>query len=208
MDPSKPNDPRVDQGQAIPRSRPANEEVLEGEIIDRGVPIGRPRTDPPPPSPPDPKQRKATRRTILWTLLGLAAFVCLSGLGAGYIYYNKAVEPDRSQPEGVIEQYVDVKFNKRDNIRAKLFECSSADLADIEATLNDVKALEGRFSTSAVVQPGSFDVTVDGDRADVDATLQIVLTEASGGQSITEQHWKFQLSKSPTWRLCKATKAN
>ncbi|WP_432834420.1 hypothetical protein [Dactylosporangium sp. CA-092794] len=208
MDPSKPNDPRVNQGQPIPRSRPADDEVLEGEIIDRGVPLGRPRTGPqPPPSPPPaPPQRGNTRRVVLLILAGAALLICLGGSITAYVLYDKATEPDRSTPEGVIEQYVDLKFNIRDDSRAKLFECPSADVADLDQTLNDVKALEARFSTSATIRPGSFAVSANGNEADVSSTLNIVVTESNGGQSITEQKWQFHLSKTRTWLLCKAEK--
>ncbi|MFG2037739.1 hypothetical protein [Dactylosporangium sp. NPDC048998] len=207
MDPSKPNDPSVDQSQPIPRSRPGNDEVLEGEIIDRGVPIGRQRTTPPPSAPPTPpRTRPSTRRTVLLVLAAVAALVCLGGSLTAYVLYDKATTPDRSTPEGVIEQYVDVKFNVRDDHRARLFECPSADITAVSSTLNEVKALEARYSTSATVRPGSFAVSVNGDEADVDGTLNIVVTESSGGQSITEQRWRFHLSKNRTWLLCKATK--
>lgn len=143
---------------------------------------------------------------MLLVLVGVAALICLGGSLTFYIWYDKTTTPDRSTPEGVVEQYVDVKFNLRDDARAKLFECPSADVVDIDGTLRDVKVLEARFSTSATIRPASFAVSVNGNEADVASTLDIVVTESGGGQSITEQKWKFRLSKTNTWLLCSATK--
>jgi hypothetical protein len=151
-----PNDPQVDQGKAIPRARPANEEVLEGEIIDRGVPIGRPQAGPPPPPAKDPKQRTATRRTILFTLLGIAAFVCLGGLGLGYMYYDKATAPNTATPGRTLEEFLDERLNNGPPERVQQLVCRSPNLGDFDDLLRRLAARQ--------TETGE-EIRVNGDRA-------------------------------------------
>ncbi|MFF5234300.1 hypothetical protein [Dactylosporangium sp. NPDC000521] len=203
MDASKPNEPNLDQGRSIPRSRPGNDEVLEGEIIGKDEPLGRPA--PTPPANP-PKRGLGFRKTLLLVIAIAAAGLCLGGSITAYILYDKATAPDRSTPEGVLEQYLNAKFNTRDNIRAGVFQCSSADLNDVDAALDEVKQLEARFSTNITVRPATFTVSATEKQATVDSVLHVVIPEASGQQSVSEQAWKFELRKDSSWRLCKATK--
>ncbi|MFD0582842.1 hypothetical protein [Dactylosporangium darangshiense] len=204
MDPSKPNDPRVDYGQPIPRPRKAgDDEVLEGEIIDRGVPIGRPSPSTPPPPPPK-KKPAATRRTILWTLLGIAAFICLGGIAATYVFYRKAAEPDRGSPTVTLVQYVEAKFNSRDAIHAADFECSSPHLQAIDQAINAIRALEVKYNIAISVSVSDLQPAVRGATADVSAHLNVAIPESSGVDSVQVQKWSFHFVNDGGWRICGA----
>jgi hypothetical protein len=203
VDPSKPNEPSIDQGRSIPRSRPADDEVLEGEIIGKDEPLRRP--DPVPPSPPRPPKRGlGVRKTLLIVVAVAALGLCLGGSITAYVLYDKATQPDRSTPEGVLEQYVDAKFSSRDDIRAKLFECSSSDLADVEAALTAVKERESRFSIKVTVKPVSYDVDVRDKEANVRVTLKVLVPENDGRETVSLQEWRFSLKHDRSWLICNA----
>jgi hypothetical protein len=203
VDPSKPNEPSIDQGRSIPRSRPADDEVLEGEIIGKDEPLGRPPAGHPrPPEPP--KRGLGLRKTLLLVMAVVIVGVCLGGSITAYVWYDKATQPDRSTPEGVLEQYVDAKFSSRDNVRAKLFECSSSDLADIETALADVKERETRFSIRITVKPVSYDVHVTDEQADVRVTLKVLVPEGDGRETLSLQEWQFSLKHDRSWLICDA----
>ena len=100
MDPSKPNEPSIDQGRSIPRSRPAEDEVLEGEIIGKDEPLGRPGPVPPP-SPTPPKRGLGLRKTLLLVVAVVAVGLCLGGSITAYVLYDNATRPERGDPSGV-----------------------------------------------------------------------------------------------------------
>ncbi|MER7002286.1 hypothetical protein ABT297_04450 [Dactylosporangium sp. NPDC000555] len=208
MDPSKPNDPSVDQSQPIPRSRPGNDEILEGEIIDRGVPIGRPRTAPPPSAPPPPpRKRPSARRTVLLVLAAVAALVCLGGSLTAYVLYDKATEPDRGSPTATLRQYLDARFNKRDVTRANVFACSIPDLSAVDKALEDVEQLETKFSIAITMFTSNMAVTTQaGDSATVRVRINLEIPEDGSRRSIKAQEWQFGTVRSSSWRVCSATK--
>jgi len=83
VEPSKPGEPRVDQQASIPRSRDGTEEPLVGEVIPKGVPLGRPYVNAQPQAAAAaPQVKKGGRlRTIVIVILALAVGLCLGGLG-------------------------------------------------------------------------------------------------------------------------------
>ncbi|GGM33801.1 hypothetical protein GCM10007977_039110 [Dactylosporangium sucinum] len=143
---------------------------------------------------------------MLLAVVSAAALVCLAGSLIAYVIYDQATTPDRSTPEGVLEQYIEAKFNMRNESRAKLFECPSADLAAVEQTLKDAKDLEARFSTSVSITPASFDVSVHGDDANVQAVLNFIVPETSGRKTTSRQNWDFRLRHGGSWLICSATR--
>ncbi|WP_344618189.1 hypothetical protein [Dactylosporangium salmoneum] len=202
MDPSKPNDPQVDQGQPIPRSRPANDEVLEGEVIDRGVPLGRP--GPPPPPPPTPKKSARTRRTILWTLIGIAAFVCLGGLGIGYIYYDKATAPDTRTPGRTLEEFIDERFNNGPPERVQELICSSPKLVEFDDLVSQLAAREAQTGQEVRANVSATDVRyTSNDKAEIETELVLTAGPRTHAES-TRQHWHFDLVSEGGWRVCGA----
>lgn len=202
MDPSKPNDPQVDQGQPIPRSRPANEEVLEGEIIDRGVPIGRPGPPPPPEAPP--KKRGRTRRTVLWTLLGIAVFVCVGGLGIGYIYYDKATAPNTDTPGRALEEFLDERFNNGPPERIRQLVCSSPNLSEFDALVDDLAASEAQSGEVTKANASALDIQyTSDDRVQIETDL--VLTAGPQNHAkVARERWHFDLVRESGWRVCGA----
>jgi hypothetical protein len=210
VDPSKPNDPRADRAQPIPRSRPADDdvhEVLEGEIIERGVPLGRPQPGPPPSPPRPPTKPGKTRRTVLWTLLGIVALICLAGSITTYVLYSKAAEPDRGNPTATLRQYLDARFNSRDVGRANVFVCQSPNLSAINNAIDDIEKREAKFSIRIRMFTTDMRLTAQTERS---ATVYVEITveiPEEGNRSSGEVYtWEFGMVRTDGWRVCSATK--
>ncbi|WP_433082786.1 hypothetical protein ACQP1P_02755 [Dactylosporangium sp. CA-052675] len=210
MDPSIPNEPDVDHGRSIPRSRSGENEVLEGEIVDKDAPLGRPRTGPPPPPPPakDPRQRKLARRTVLWTLLGIAAFVCLSGIGLGIIYYNKVTKPNTDTPGGALEGYLDARFNGARPERVQQLICRSPNLSEIDELVSVLEASKAQSAGAIKANASALDLKYPSeDKAEIETDLVL----ASGPQnyaSVARERWRFDLVHEDGWRVCGAHRLN
>jgi hypothetical protein len=206
VEPSKPTEPPSDQPPSIPQPRHEPEAPLVGEVIPKGVPLARPTFNAQPqgavgPVPP----RKGTRlRTVLIVLVAVAAAVCLGGLGAGYLLYHKATEPDRSSPTVVLEQYLNAKFSTRDDVRARSLECGSPNLGAIDAMLADLQAREQSYGITIQVSSADLNLVVTGDKATIGANLKISVPEANGGTSRSVQPWQFSLENAGGWRMCGA----
>ncbi|MER7275808.1 hypothetical protein ABT369_15240 [Dactylosporangium sp. NPDC000244] len=208
MDPSIPNEPGVDRGRSIPRSRSGENEVLEGEVIGKGVPIGQPRTGPPP--PPDAPARKPRkpgqiRRTVLWTLLAIVVFGLLAGGVTAWVFYNKAAEPDRGNPTATLRQYLDARFNTRDAARASVFTCSSSKLSEMDAAISDVERREQKDQIR--IRMFTTEMTVTASTA-ASATVRTIITyqiPEEGGRSSGEVYtWDFGMTVENGWRVCSA----
>ncbi|GAA3274958.1 hypothetical protein Dvina_03060 [Dactylosporangium vinaceum] len=210
MDPSIPQEPGVDQGRSIPRSRTGENEVLEGEVIDRGVPLGRPQPGPPPPprAAKDPKQRKRTRRTVLWTLLGILVFVLLSGVGFGIIYYDKATKPNTDTPDAALEGFLDARFNGARPERVQQLICRSPNLGEFDELVKVLEASKAQPDEAIEAHASALDFKYPSkDKTEIETDL--VLT--SGPQnhaSFAKERWHFDVVREDGWRVCGAHRLN
>ena len=202
VDPSKPHEPSIDQGRSIPRSRPGNDEVIEGEIIGKDEPLGRPGAVPPRP-PEAPKRGLGFRKTLLLVIAVVAVGLCLGGSITAYVLYDKATQPDRRTPRGAFEEYLDARVNGSTPERLGLLVCRSSDLREFD---NLVTALEAREADSGLdIQIGTADtqiIEIASDRAAAETT--IVMTVVQGSARQDRQHWRFELADEDGWRVCSA----
>ncbi|MFI5906254.1 hypothetical protein [Dactylosporangium sp. NPDC051541] len=212
MDPSIPHEPGVDQGRSIPRSRSGGEgEVLEGEIIDKDAPLGRPRPGPPPPPPPaakDPKQRKRTRRTVLWTLLGIAVLISITGVVSGYVYYDKATKPNTDTPDGALEGFLDARFNGARPERVQQLVCRSPNLGEFDELVSVLNASKSQPDEAIEAHASALDFKYPSeDRAEIETDLALT----SGPQNhanFAKERWRFDLVHEDGWRVCGAHRLN
>ncbi len=107
VDPSKPTEPQIDPQTSIPRSRDGADEALVGEVIPKGVPLGRPTVNAEPQQPARPAPPKGRLRRAFVVVAALAVGLCLAGVVVGYTLYDKATTPDRSSPAVTLQQYLD-----------------------------------------------------------------------------------------------------
>ncbi len=147
-------------------------------MIPKGVPIGRRtmRTDHRGPAPAPglydtplspgrqaqeagkPRRKGRLRRAFV-VVAALAVGLCLAGVTVGYILYDKATTPDRSSPSVTLQQYLDEKFENRDEQKAAVLVCRSPKLDAIDAMLADLKARESKFGVTIDIKSSDVVVT-------------------------------------------------
>jgi hypothetical protein len=205
VEPTPSGDPRIDKPASIPRSRPEPSEALEGEVIPKGVPIGRPVDAQPRSAPPaPPTTRVRPWKTVLVLLAVIAGVLCLGGLGAGYLLYNKATEPDRSTPGVALRRYLSAVFDDRDTSKAARFTCANPEaIATVQQLRTDVEDKERQFSVHIDVRPENIEATESGGSATVKAQLRLSVSVDATSQEQLQQ-WQFTLSRRDGWRVCDA----
>ena len=190
----------MNKSTSIPRSRQGSDsdEVLVGEIIDRGVPLGRPVVDAEPKAPP---RKLGKLRTTFIVILSVSALICLGGLVSGYIWYHNASEPDRSTPNLTVAQYLTARFDQRDNVVAAHFVCHAPNLGNIDAFEQDIDARGRRADTAIMVSWENFGVTGNGNSAVVTVDIRLTVTIDNVMQREI-QHWQFDVIREGGWRVC------
>jgi hypothetical protein len=213
VDPSKPTEPQVDPASSIPRSRQGSDEapeVLEGEVIPKGVPLGKPTVNmretppgPPAPGPGGPKKKGGKLRTTMIVVAALAVAFCLAGIATGLLLYNKATQPDRSNPVGTLDQYIIEKMNNRNQERAHLLECGSPKVTALDDLLAGIEKREQQYSVSISVSTGDLSVAMKDDSATINGKL-LQGADVNGVFAEERQDWHFDLVREGGWRVCGA----
>jgi hypothetical protein len=192
-EPSPQPDDHVEARPSIPGQRPP-----EAPTSGTGAP-------PPAVKPAkDPERRKRTVRTALIVVAGVAALLCLGGLGSAYFLYRKVSEPDRATPGVVLRQYLEAKLNDRDDSRANLFVCRGAtNLSPVERLREDIESRESQFGAKIRTSPQGFDSQQSGADATVGVKLRLGVTV---DQTFQEQiqNWRFVMKNQSGWRVCSA----
>lgn len=162
---------------------------------------------PPAPATPAPQPPRRRMRTVLTVVAGVLALLCLGGLAAGYVLYNRAAAPDRSTPDVVVASYIQAFLSDRNDTRASVFACQSeADFNDLQLFRDDLTGREKRFNTKISTSWESFGVQQQGDFANVE--VDIVLSAFVDGISQSDrQRWRFETRRQDGWRVCKAVRA-
>jgi hypothetical protein len=215
VDPSKPTEPHADPYTSIPRSRQGDEEPLVGEVIPKGVPLGRPAVyaeqenapgaAPPPSGPPvAPPKKRGRLRTAFIVVAALAVALCLGGLAAGYLIYDKATKPDTTTPTGSLDQYLEAKFVSRDPLKIENFVCASPSLDEMNAMLDKIEALEKKFNIHIDVERSGYQVDTVNNKSTIKATLKVLVPEEQGQVSESHESWTFSLVNQNGWRVCGA----
>lgn len=203
MDPSKPNEPSIDQGRSIPRSRPGDDEVLEGEIIGKDEPLGRPGAVPPRP-PEAPKRGLGLRKTLLLVVAVVAVGLCLGGSITAYVLYDNATTPDRSTPGATLEQFLDARFNGSTPERLKLLVCGSTDLKEFDDLVTELKVSEEESKIDIQTHASEFRITnISSDRVAIETDIVITAIQQDMTQR-DKQGWRFELAEEGEWRVCAA----
>ncbi len=145
--------------------------------------------------PPVPSAR-GRRRWLLLLAAGVG-LVAVLGVG-GLLVYSKIIEPDRSTPGVVADQFLENALLKRDSARAAPFVCASFDVATFIAGLPVLDAQVG-------VSWGDFVVRESGDQATVDATIRYTVM-ANGPVPTDLEPWRLTLVRDNGWRVCGVTR--
>jgi hypothetical protein len=204
VDPSKPTEGELNQSTAIPRSRQGADadEALVGEIIDKGVPLGRPVVDAEPKNPP---RKPGKLRMAFVVMLSVSALVCVGGALVGYVLYHNATQPNRTTPSVSTLGYINAVFSDRDTLEAARYTCGDpASIIEIQALLDDIKGKEVKASVHIDVRAERIEQQVDGENATVQSELRVTVSGDDTQEQI--QHWKFTLADRSGWKVCDARK--
>ncbi|MEU8047092.1 hypothetical protein AB0B71_23480 [Micromonospora echinofusca] len=168
------------------------------------VPAQRPPSDHlAPPSPaPAPERPRRRLRTVLTVVTSVVVALCLGGVAAGFVLYNRAAAPDRSAPDVVVDNYLRAFLVDRNDTRANLFTCEDADKASqLRALRDDLVAREKRFATAFTISWGSLQVQQQGSGAEVQVEL-IISARVDGISQSDRQTWQFTTRLDDDWRVC------
>lgn len=168
------------------------------------VPAQRPPSDHlAPPSPaPVPERPRRRLRTMVTVVASVVAALCLGGVAAGFVLYNRAAAPDRSAPDVVVDNYLRAFLVDRNDTRANLFTCENADKAgQLRALRDDLVAREKRFATTFTISWGSLQAQQQGSGAEVQVEL-IISARVDGISQSDRQAWQFTTRLDDDWRVC------
>ncbi|MFG1774925.1 hypothetical protein ACGFIG_00640 [Micromonospora sp. NPDC049048] len=173
------------------------------------VPAQRPPSDRlAPPSPaPAPERPRRRLRTLLTVVTSLVVALCLGGVAAGYVLYNRAATPDRGSPDVAVVNYLQAALVSRDPNRAVLFTCDGS-LQSIEDLRSQLERRERDLGTSFSINIENVVVVMNGSSS---ATVTAVIRRSASvdgvQQSLTDP-WRFEAQDRDGWRVCAGAPAS
>jgi hypothetical protein len=159
-------------------------------------------------SPPEAKPRRKGLRLWVAMVAGVAALLCLGGIGVAVLLYDKETKIERAAPDAVADNFLRAYLVDRDDNEASLYMCQSgADFGAISALRAEAVDREKKFGTHVVVSWGTLTVTdVDATRKNVAADLTIAGTSNGNTVSRRKESWSLGVVDQDGWRVCSATK--
>ncbi|MER7334559.1 MULTISPECIES: hypothetical protein [unclassified Micromonospora] len=175
------------------------------------VPAQRPPSDhlaPPSPAPAPERPRRRTR-TVLTVVASIVAALCLGGVAAGFVLYNRAAAPDRSAPDVVVDNYLRAFLVDRNDTRANLFTCEGgAELTAVSGLRQEFEQREANFGVVVRVSWGPLTRTETGEGESVATTLSISSSADGQPRSSRREDWVFDVVEGDEgWRVCAGRKA-
>ncbi|MEH1099259.1 hypothetical protein [Micromonospora sp. CPCC 205561] len=173
------------------------------------VPAQRPPSDhlAPPSTAPAPERPRRRLRTVVTVVVSVVVALCLGGVAAGYVLYQRAAAPDRSAPDVVVDNYLRAFLVDRNDTRADLFTCAKREgNSPLRALRDDLVVRERRFSTAFMISWGSLQVQKQGESAEVRVDL-IVSAHVDGISQSDRQSWRFTTRLEDEWRVCSGDRA-
>jgi hypothetical protein len=142
--------------------------------------------------------------------LGIAALLCLGGVGVFVSLYDSATRIKRSAPDAVADSFLRAYLVNRDDKEVTLYTCKSGgDFAAIAALRTELINREHDFNVKVVVSWSSLAVSGSGeDRRTVGTNLIISGTKNGETQSRRTESWRLGLVQDDGWRVCSAQKAS
>ncbi|MDT0531305.1 hypothetical protein RM555_20160 [Micromonospora sp. DSM 115977] len=175
------------------------------------VPAQRPPSDHlAPPSPaPVPERPRRRLRTVVTVVASVVAALCLGGVAAGFVLYNRAAAPDRSAPDVVVDNYLRAFLVDRNDTRANLFTCEgSGDRAAVLGLRSEIEQREANFDVVVRVSWGPLTRTETSEGESVATTLTISGSANGQPRSSRREDWVFDVAeRDEGWRVCSGRKA-
>jgi hypothetical protein len=143
----------------------------------------------------------------LWLALGagVAALLCLGGVGVIVALYDNATEVKRSDPSVVMVNFLGAYLAHRNDQDAALYVCKKGgDLSKLRSFREEMEKTEDRYSIEVVATWRNLNIQTSGSRSI--ATVDIVRAISDGSER-TFDPWKFELLDDDGWRVCSANPA-
>ncbi|MEU4774144.1 hypothetical protein [Micromonospora sp. NPDC023644] len=176
------------------------------------VPAQRPPSDHlAPPSPaPAPERPRRRLRTVLTVVTSVVVALCLGGVAAGYVLYNRAAAPDRSAPDVVVDNYLRAFLVDRNDTRANLFTCQgNGDRAAVSGLRSEIEQREANFGVVVRVSWGPLTRTETSEGESVATTLTISSSVNGQPRSSRREDWVFDVvERDEGWRICSGRMAS
>lgn len=120
------------------------------------------------------------------------------------LLYKQAAEPDRSNPDVVVYEYVSVFLTDRNDARTADLVCSDqVGLAPMKALRDEIETREKKLGNSTSASLATAEVATAGTKATV--TAEVTLSEVVNDTPIQDrQRWRFELVNDGGWRVCTA----
>ena len=154
--------------------------------------------------PPVAAQRPNRRlRLIVAMVAGIAALLCLGGVGVFISLYDEATEIKRAEPDAVVDGYLRAYLVNRDEDETRLFTCKSGgDFAAITAFRAEMLQAEAAASTSIQVTWEDLRVSA----GESQGVVEVDLTRSVGNTEQVTDTWRFDVVEQDGWRVCGAAR--
>jgi hypothetical protein len=154
--------------------------------------------------------RNRRLRLVLAMVGGIAALLCLGGVGIFVAVYDNATKIDRTAPDAVVDSFLRAYLVDRDDAQAALFMCKSpTDLSSMSSLRDEQLRREREFDVRVSVTWSSLTVLGNAaDRRQVKAGLVIAGSAEGRTRSRRTEQWTFDVVDENGWRVCGATKAS
>ncbi|MFF5295435.1 hypothetical protein [Paractinoplanes globisporus] len=134
---------------------------------------------------------------------GIAALLCLGGVGVAFSLYNEATEIKRTAPDAVVDNFLRAYLVDRDDKEAALYQCKSGgDFAEIAAFRSDIVSRESQYSIGIRVSWTSLTIATEGGKTTVTTDIRRAISD---GSERTSDTWRFAMVDQGGWRVCGAT---
>jgi hypothetical protein len=135
--------------------------------------------------------------------LGIAALLCLGGVGVFVSLYDSATAIKRSAPDAVVDSFLRAYLVNRDDKEASLYQCqSNGNFAQIQALRSDIVRREKQYTIGIRVSWTTLTVSTQGGQTTVGTEIRRTISD---GSERTSDPWRFQMVDQDGWRVCGAT---
>jgi hypothetical protein len=135
--------------------------------------------------------------------LGIAALLCLGGVGVFVSLYDSATAIKRTAPDAVVDSFLRAYLVNRDDKEASLYQCqSNGNFAQIQALRSDIVRREKQYTIGIRVSWTTLTVSTQGGRTTVSTEIRRTISD---GSERTSDPWRFQMVDKDGWRVCGAT---
>lgn len=168
-----------------------------------------PAPSPHPAPPATPGRRRGSRRTrlIIAIAAGIAALLCLGGVGIFISVYDEATQIERTAPDAVVDNFLASYLVNRNDEEASLYTCDNPDLSKISILRSESVHRENSYGVNVSITWEELTVQGGGDdRRSV--TVDLTISGAVNGNAVSgrTETWSFEVVSQDGWRVCGSSK--